>query len=74
MGRPRKDHEGDLEEKMVKVKRVLGNKVNIFSQFKFFQENPEVYKQIVNYEEVNVPEDTFKEMYGVSLVEDKGDL
>jgi len=56
---------------MVKVKRVLGNKVNISSQFKFFQENPDIYHKLMRYNETELPIDIAKEISGIVIVNEK---
>lgn len=67
MGRPRKETE-PLEDKYVKVQRVLGQKVNRIMDTEYFREFPEIYTNLMRYNIVELPESVFKELKGIKLV------
>ncbi len=69
MGRLPKD--SGKEEKMVKVKRVLGQKLDRFMDCKFYQENPDIRLKLLGYEEVELLESIFINLKGLKIVEDK---
>lgn len=59
-----------LEDKFIKVKRVLGQKVNRVMDTEYFREFPEIYENLMRYNIVELPESLVKELKGIKVVDD----
>ena len=63
MSRPKKEESITL----VTIKRVNGQRINA-SKLIYFQDKEDIVTKIATYQEVDVPENIYKQMAGVALV------